>query len=85
MATITERFNVVVSRKWKEPTINMVVRSGAEGGVEISMRLDEFVASLAEEMTHPLLIHTRNGIGDRLRVAAEAIVTEMKKQTASVM
>lgn len=73
---------VVVSRKWDNPNIEVSV-CDIEIGIRIS--LDDFINALAIEVGNPTFVMTVNGLKSRLIEASVQVIEGMKIETAKVM
>lgn len=79
---------VVVSRRWRAGQmiqINVHRFEEGDGGISVTMSLEEFITALAQEAGSPALLLTEAGLLERLRGAAERVVEGMKAETARVM
>lgn len=76
-----ERVKLIVSRKWKNPQIEVFV---SDTGVGSKMDFIPFLNSMIEEMGSPTFIMTKSQLFYKLQEAAVAVVSEMKTATRHV-
>jgi|LakMenEpi03Aug12_release.lakeMendotaPanAssembly.Ray.scaffolds.fasta_scaffold769403_2 hypothetical protein len=74
MSAITRKA-LVVSRKWHEPKISVVVNVE---GISMAMTMEDFVRAFCTEMGHPEL-------ADKALAAGQEVVNEMKQASVAVM
>lgn len=73
---------VIVSRKWARPNIEAYLNAEEVGA---RMDLYEFVEALSAELGNPLTIVSQKQLYNRLRLATDRVVTEMKSTTRYVV
>lgn len=69
---------VVISRRWGNPKIDISVTGE---GISMEMNLTEFVESVASEMGNPTMLVTNKMLADKLKLAVNTVVAEMKDAT----
>lgn len=77
-----ERHVVLISRRWKSAEIRIDVM---REGIQLGMPLAAFLDALVEEVGRPTLVLTKEQLRRRVHDAADAVCTEMKRNTARVM
>jgi hypothetical protein len=83
---MNSRAVVVVGRKWHHPEITIAVsKPDLTGGIEIQMKMDDFVTAVCQEIAHPAMVLTKRQLASNLRAAVEIVVSGMKEETNRVM
>lgn len=73
---------LVISRQWDNPQIRAFV-SQTEVGAEIE--LDDYIDAIVEQIGNPTLMVTKAGLKEKIRIASEAVLAELRKSTAHVV
>lgn len=77
-----QRSAVVISRHWDNPQITVTITNLS---ISLEMSLEDFINGLAEDISHPFPILTRNQLKKRLISAAEMVSEKAKEATATVV
>lgn len=77
-----EKTAVVISRKWNNPKITVMVTS-KEISMEVS--IDQYLESLLAEMGNPTLLVTKEQLKNKLFTASAAVIQEFKGSTRFVV
>lgn len=73
---------LITSRKWHNPDIRTYM-TGEEVGSEID--LADFITAVVEEIGNPTMLVTKAALKNKLEIAAQAVIHEMKAATAHVV
>lgn len=73
-----EKHVVLVSRLWSHPEIRVDI---VNEGIGLSMKLDDFLAALVQEVGNPTLLVTKNALAVKLTQASERVTAGMKAES----
>lgn len=71
---------VIVSRFWHHPEIHLNVTDEL---ISVAMPLDDFIRALVSEAGSPALVMTAAQLQNKLEIAAQKVVSGMKKETSA--
>lgn len=77
-----EKTAVVVKRQWGNPLIQVLVN---REGINIEMPITDFIKAVGYECGNPTLLFTNNMLIQKMNIATEKVVAEMKASTRQVM
>jgi hypothetical protein len=82
MATDIKKQAVVISKEWNNPEIRVTIR---DSGIQLECKLDDFLAALATEMTHPLVSFTKTRMVDQMQAAKNSVLDKIKQASIQVV